>query len=280
MKRYVSIFSMRALLYAALISTIIYGCANLSSIREFADISSKTAEHTKLVNDYVESPSNQRKYQPESQHQELDRIAKNRSKQKEALLLRHLLIEEYMDALGQLAADEVLTYDKEIDELGAAVEKGKFIEKKEAAAFSAIGKLLVKAVTDGWRQRKLKQLIDESNKPLQIVIGSLKQIVDEGFAGDLEIEKISVQKYYRAIILDSHDKAGITALEEWQLSKLNTINNRGKAIETYSEALLKISEGHQKLYDSRDQVSSKELLGQMSRYAKDLRKAYNALKDM
>ena len=280
MKKHVSIFSMRILLTAALVVTLSYGCANLSAIRQFAESASRTAEYTKLVDDYVQCASRQKKYQPENQHERLEQIAKERSGEKGALILRHLLIEEYMDALGQLAADQVVTYDKEIDSLGAAAKQGKFIDDEEAAAFSALGKVLTKAATDGWRQRKLKQLIEKSNEPLQLVISSLKQIVDDGFAGDLKNEEVAVEKYYHAIIADSHDKAGIAALEEWMTTKLETIRKRGKAIETYSEALVKIAEGHKKLYHNRNRVRSKELLGQMSRYAKDLRKAYDTLKDL
>ena len=271
---------MYVLLILFLLATFFCGCANLSAIREFADISSKTAEYTKLVDDYVESPSRQKKYQPPNQHSELDKITKKRSEQKAGLFLRYSLIEEYMDALGQLAADEVVTYDKEVDSLSAAAKGGKFVDDKESKAFSAVGKLLVTAVTNSWRQKKLKQLIKESNEPLQIVIDSLKQIVNQGFAGDLEIEKTAITKYYRAIIADSHDKAGIAALEEWKGKKLSTIISRDNAIKTYSKALNKISKGHQKLYDNKDKVASKELMGQMSRYAKDLRKAYDALKDL
>ncbi len=41
-----------------------------------------------------------------------------------------------MDALGRLAADEAVTYDKELDSLGNAVKGHKFTDAKEADAFA------------------------------------------------------------------------------------------------------------------------------------------------
>jgi len=198
------------------------------------------------------------------------------------LLLRHSLIEEYMDALGQLAADEVVTYDKEVDSLGKAAKEAKFVDEKEQTAFQTVAKILLKAATDAWRQGKVKTFVRESNTDIKVVIGGLKQIVDQGFLGDVQDEKEAIRKYYQRIISESTDKAGIAALTEWRETRIESLAKREKAIEAYSLSLEKIAEGHQKLYDGVlvDSIRSKELLGQLSRYAKDLRKAYDVINSL
>ena len=259
---------------------LITGCANLTAIREFADISAQSADYTGLVDNYVESPVRQKWYQPDSMHESLETTNKQRQEQKERLKLRHMLIEEYMDALGQLAADEIVTYNKEIDALGKAVQQNKFLDKKEAAAFSAISKVLVKAVSDNWRRRKLKNLVDKSNDSFQIVVGSLKKIVDEGFSGDIENERLAINKYYKGIIVQSNEKACIAVLNEWRELKNSKIEERKKAIKDYSTILNKISRGHQDLYDNRKKMSRKELLAQMRHYAKDIGTLYISIKNL
>ena len=268
-----------AAVVVGLIAALIYGCANLSAIREFAKISASTAEHTQLTNEYVQWPQTQKRYQPTGEYESLERMAAQRKLQEKTLLVRHSLIEEYMDALGRLAADDVVTYDKEVDTLGKAAKEAKFTDEKEEAAFNSVVKILLTAATDAWRQSKLKTFVKMSNSDIKVVITGLKQIVDEGFLGDLQAENETVRKYYETIILESTDKAGIAALSEWREVKLESIAKRRKAIETYSLSLQKISDAHQKLYDAVlvDSITSKEFLGQMSRYAKDIRTTYSAI---
>lgn len=256
------------------------GCANLTAIREFANISTESAQYTKLVDDYVQSPIRQKQYRPLREHEALDRIKTERAALQERLLLRHGLIEEYMDALGRLAADEAVVYDKELDALGSAVKEKKFVEAKEADAFATIAKVLVKGVTDRWRQKQLKELIATSNGPFQAVVESLRIVVESGFRGDLLNEKVAIQSYYRTLILESGDKAGIAALEEWRDLRLSAVEVRAKAIESYAKILKKIAEGHQKLYDGRNDLSKELLLRDMSRYSKDLKLLFNTIRNL
>lgn len=260
--------------------TLAQGCANLSAIREFANVSTESAQYTRLVTDYVGSPIRQKRYQPPSEYELLDRIAAERAAQGERLFLRHRLIEEYMDALGRLATDEAVTYDKELDALGNAVKEKRFTDAKEADAFAGIAKILVKGVADHWRQRQLKELIVASNEPFQVVVDSLRVVVERGFGGDLSNERSAIRRYYQNLVLESRDKAGIAALEEWRDLRLAAIDARAKAIESYAKILRKIAEGHQKLYDGRDDLSKELLLRDMSRYSKDLQQLFNTIRNL
>lgn len=260
--------------------SVLAGCADLSAIKEFANISSQSADYTALVNEYVAFPSRQKRYMPVSQHSHLTQIAADREIQKERLLLRLKLIDEYMQALGQLAADDLVNYDTRIDALGKAVSENKFADPKETGAFADMAKVLTRAATDAWRKSKIKELVEAANGPLQIVIKNLKQVVDEGFGGDIETEKATVQTYYRTLVMKSADPAGIEAVKEWEEVRLASITERQNSIRTYSQILTKISEAHQKLYDNRHEITSKILLSQIQQYAKDLGKLYKDIKSI
>ena len=96
----------------ACLALLASACANLTAIREFASTSSDAAQYSQLVVAYVDTPSRMKRYEPESQRPTLDRQVAERKAQQERLLLRQKLIQEYMDALGQLAGDELTVYDK------------------------------------------------------------------------------------------------------------------------------------------------------------------------
>lgn len=254
-----------------LVLVLAQGCANLTAIREFAGISVESAEYTRFVTDYVESPARQKRYQPPSEHEPLDRIAMERHTQQDRLLVRHRLIVEYMDALGQLAADDAVRYDKELDALGRAAKEREFVDAKETDAFAAMVKLLVKGAADHWRQRQLRELIGTANEPFQVIVQSLRIIVERGFGGDLLNEKAAMERYYNSLIAHSSDTAGIAALAEWRDLRLSAIEARAKAIESYGELLRKIARAHQSLYDGRNDLSREGLLREIRGYSKDLR---------
>lgn len=260
----------------ALLMVFVAGCANLGAIRNFADQSSDIAGYTKLVNYYVNAPKEIAQYQPAMGRQGSSSEL-TRKGQKEALLARHKIIQTYMDALGQLAADEAVVYDKEVTALGNALQNNQFMDKTEATAFIALGNLIAKAATDAWRQRRLRDIIKQGNAPVQAMVISMQKIVEKGYAGALEAESIAIGKYYAKIDAQSSDAAGKQALMEWKAAHLSVIETRWEEAAIYAKALGKIAAGHQELYNNLNRLDAKEVLDQMTVYARYLRDAKNAL---
>lgn len=256
------------------------GCANLAAIRQFAATSSDAAQYSRLVSAYVDGPARLKRYEPASAATDLDRRTAERRDQQERLLLRHKLVEEYMDALGALAADDLTSYDKDIDALGAAVRNAKFADQNEAKAFASVSKLLVTAATDRWRQRKLVSLIEEANAPFQTVMGALVTIVETGFVTDVSIERVALGKHYGTLQRESKDPAGLAALAEWQQLREAQLDDHDAAIRNYVVVLKTIAAGHQKLYDSRHELSRVEVQREIGRYTKRLKEAFNAIKNI
>ena len=257
------------------------GCStNLSAVREFADISSESAEYTKLIEQYVQSFERQKRYAPERFHEQLDKKKPIREAQAKRLLARQALIEEYMDALGQLASDNIASYDKEINDLGKAVTDNKFAEQKEVEAFTTIASLLTNAVTDRWRKSQLQKIITKANGPFQVVTKTLRNIVVKIFGADVKDERTALEKYYGGILATSADAAGQAALEEWKELRMGKLDERQRAIENYGKILSKISAGHQKLYDAQGEFSKDTLITEIRRYAKDLRKLINTVRSI
>lgn len=254
------------------------GCADLKAIQDFAALSADSAEYTTLVNNYIESPERQKRYQPESRHPKLEQMIQERAEQKSTLLLRHAVIEKYMAALGTLAADEAVDNTEELSQLTTALQTQAGANPKETEAFGKIAGILTKVASDRWRQRQLRDLIEQSNEPVQEILGTLRQIVGEGFIGDLEIEQAALRSYYTTLTMESTDPAGKAALREWQEYRSSQIADRREAIQHYATLLQTIATEHQQLYDQRHDLTNPNLLKQVGKTVKDLKKLLSLVK--
>jgi len=254
------------------------GCANLGAIRDFANTSSDAAQYSQLVSGYVATPARMMRYEPESQRPVLTRIAAERKAQEEPLLLRQRLVQAYMSALGQLAADGLTTYDKQLDGLGSALQAGKFADPNEATAIAAVSKLLVTAATDRWRQGKLVALIEQTDGSFQVVVGALVGIVERGFVQDVGNEREALNKYYTELQRTSRDPAGLAALGEWREMREGQIRDHEVAIQNYVVVLKTIAAGHHKLYETRHELSKAEVQAEIHEYTGRLKKAVNAIR--
>ena len=274
----VSFMKLKFLISSFLLLGLSQGCVDLKAIQDFANISAESAEYTTLVNNYLDFPNRQKRYQPADRHAQLDTMAQQRMARKSELLLRHEVIEEYMEAMGRLAADEIVDQSKELSQLTTALKTHAGANPGETEAFGKVAEILTKLVSDGWRQRQLQSLIKQSNAPIQQILKSLKQIVSDGFGGDLQNEGFAIQNYYRTLIAQSNDPAAKAALAEWQEVRVATLSDHSQTLHTYATLLDKIAEGHQKLYDERKDLAKKQLLEQIQQSAKELKDLLDTIK--
>jgi hypothetical protein len=112
------------------------------------------------------------------------------------------VILDYLDALGQLATDDLTNYDKELDAIGASVQNLPGLnteEKKEAVdAGTAIAKFLFRIATEAYRREQLKSVVVETDSNLQTLIAALNKAVKQGYInGVLNNEQTAVDNYYR-----------------------------------------------------------------------------------
>ncbi|MDH3505180.1 MAG: hypothetical protein OEZ41_04825 [Nitrospirota bacterium] len=257
------------------------GCTtNLKAIQDFANLSAESAQYTTLVDEYLEFPNRQKRYQPPSRYANLDAMAQDRATQKTSLLLRQSILETYMESLGRLAADEVVDNTEELGKLSSALEAQAATNPKEAEAYKKIAGMVTTVAVKRWRQRQLQDLIEQSNAPIQLILGSLQRIVSDGFGGDHQTEEAAIQNYYMTLTMESQDPAGKAALAEWKEFRMSQVHERSEAVQTYVKVLANISDGHQRLFDQRQNLSKKEVLQQVGDSVKDLRTLLETIKKL
>jgi len=254
-------------------------CVNLSGVQDFAATSARSAEYTQLVDAYVTSPAHVTRYAPADRRTELEEEARLREAQRGRLLALHLTVEEYMRALARLASNEVVDYDAQYDALGKAAQEANFVDQAQADAVGKVGVVLGRAVADGYRQKKLREVIEDTNEPLQVILGRLRAI-GASVGGETENLEVKARHYYQTAMRESGEAGTNALLAGWQYRDEQEIVRLRSSAESYGEALRAISEGHQALYDNRNHLHAAEIRRQMTRYAQDMRRAIDALRGL
>lgn len=269
---------------------LLAGCANLGEIREFGKLSSASAGYTNLTEDYLNAPDRQKKYLMVSETEakaKLEASAKERKKQSEKLKLYHKAIETYMKAIADLAGDQVTAYDKELGDLVDSATKASLIEKDKANWLKTIAGVLADAATNYYRQKKLSDVIELANAPLQNILQDLEKIMD-GYSASIDLEKRYFDSYYRQLLVMAKEKVskGSNIMKEPVAAQLLTdtrnaqeplFETRKKAVKVYKESLKTIAVAHQKLYDNRNNLSSDNVLSTIKDYSKKIYDAYKTI---
>ena len=308
----------RTLLPLACLLTFILlatGCANLQAIQQFAKSSTEAETYKAIVDDYAQVPERAKYYIFAKNQSVFDQQKKERSDQVKALMDMQTVIAEYMKALGELAADDLVSYDKSIDSLTAGLKETKALNDTELKAFGSISKLLAKAMADGYRQKKLNEVITEANEPLQTLILAQTKFV-EIYIKDLDEEKKSIDRYYGEVIVsalqnnlqksqdvdqnvlekelkaldrhygdivigeinDPNQKGILILVRDNMQQKMDTISKKQETARHYIDVLKTIGQGHQKLFDGRYKLTSPGLLAAVKAYAKYISDMTNAVK--
>ena len=294
MKRSTSIPNARRLLIALALlgSPGLWACAaNLQAVRDFAKTSAATAEYPQVVSNYAEAPIRMKRYAPARAGAALDADAKERAAQAANFEAAQKILVEYMSTLGDLAADELPNVDSQVDGLGKALEKAKFvgdgdaaIKKETASAASAIAKVLVRVVLDRYRQRQLVQIIRDTDPHVQVVVAGLREVVRTDFDRALRTEAEAIDKYFKEPIAAAQarrDEDAVPPLARIMLlDRMDVIEGRRAKLEAYAKALTKIGEGHAELNKNVDKLDGEALKQRLKQDAKDLRALYKAIQEL
>lgn len=197
----------------ALLAGPLAGCVDLGAVRSFAKTSAATADYQQVPADYAASTVRRESFKPFtavfSTQVPLTRAADIRRFGKaQAVLVA------YMNALGDLAADELPSVDPEMSKLADELKKANFLtftnpraQSKTLTAAGTIAASLIKIALDAKRQAELSRLIMASDTTIQVVVAGLADIVDKDFITSLQAEENDeAQAYFRKVEDGATDK--------------------------------------------------------------------------
>lgn len=264
-------------LVTIVLATVVSGCASFKEIKAFASLSSNAASYDAITRDYIGALDRRKQYQPQEFHGGLEAQKTRREAQRASLDLLQQTVVDYMEGLGGLATGEIRTYDKSLKELSSNLNEATLLTNDEQEAVTALSIMLARAATTAYRQRQIKNLIQDANQPLQDVIKATRKIVSKGVIADLKVEFALVERYYDNLMLapDSPEEPlAMSLAQEVKVEALGRVHSRIRSAQAYDYVLERISMGHQYLYDNRELIGNDELDRQLRPYIDELRGAY------
>ena len=286
-------FSKKRLTFSGLIlllmifSILLSGCTDLKSIGNFANLSIDLTIFTSLTNDFSKSIERQKRYEDKSHYETLDAILKERQAIQPGILAIHKAVAGYMSVIGQLASDQTTAYDTSLDQVTETLatiinrEGTPFFDSKQINSIEALTKLLANGVAENYRQNRLAHMIGASNRDFQILIQALMQFC-QLYIDSLKTERSAIFNYYESVIKNAEanppQQACLELLRDSYEGKLDNIDQKITDAQTYVTLLSKIASGHQKLYDNRNMITSKQLQSDILVRGQEIANLYKQIK--
>jgi len=239
MHRWLSLFAAAAALAAS-------GCADLSSVREFASLSSSITGSSELSARWADTQERLRKI-PVAGDQPLSLQTDDRSKIHAETEKFLAAVTAYMDVMGQLASDEAPSVDSQVASLRGALSAlpNSPITQERVDAVGTIVSLISKPL-DAYRHTMVRQLIADADPPLQKILAGLQQLATLYREGAVN-ERKAVKDWMAAHLAASgKDTAGF--LSRRHLADVDRKYDEVEAgIDAYIKALRVIAARHESL---------------------------------
>ena len=261
---------------AFLLAILLVGCwANLSAVRDYAGESARLSAYSELTKRFRDTYEREQPYvsgKADSLAQEND---KRRKAAYEDLMKIQQRVSLYMQTLATLAGDETFDISKDVGALagGITTYPDFGINEKQANAISSISKIIAKWITSSSQERAVREMVREGDPHLQISLEGMLALI----------------RYYRET--NSNEKKAVLGFFEMEipfadapkdrlLATLARAHVQAKTLEyktvqaKYIDAeqgIKSVAEGHKKLLDNIDRLSSDDVKTLMSKVTKDIK---------
>ena len=290
--------ALRVTFLGLLLGAFCTSCANLTEVAKFA-ASAKGActGYAAIVDDFADSATRRSLYVSDEEKPNVLKSAQVYKDEQAQMLAAQKPLVDYINALAAISTDATASADKSKSSgddsasgKGAGKDKSSSsgddasadptasnLEKlgmKPAEATAAVGLAgkVAAALTAGYRSNKTGKAIHDSNQDLQAYLQGLEHIVGTDYSLVLNNERIGATKYYDGLLHQYGDKeplAAITTRAQMQQA-LDGIDKREQAAQAYVKILTDIGEGHQKLYDAGEKLSTAQLFSIVEPYVLDI----------
>ncbi len=258
------------------VSLLIMGCSTISRINDYSTSAVKTLKKYEELNYTFGRACRDKCYLEQVRNLQFIEIDCNCVGEKTADSITSVLysaVNGYFAGLHKLSADHVTTFKTQA--LTKQLKNGKFgdftIGKPEVDAYAKLATLLLRAFTDGYRNKELKNYIEGANEPVQVLISALEYNLANNLAGKINVHKSRIQSTYFDLFQDSslsaYEKKKI--IDDYNIH-LDEADFHLMQIVSFTKGLKSIRAGHQKLFDNRNKLKARELKDLLAQYASDL----------
>jgi hypothetical protein len=254
---------------------ILISCTNLKEVRDYASESAKLSAYTELTTRFRDTYEREQPYL----YDEADRLAQANDKKRKAayndLLQIHKTVSLYMTTLASLAGEDTFDLTKEVDSLANGIKTYPDIgiDEKQVNAISNITKIITKWITSSYQENAVRDMLKESNTDLQTTLNGMLSIVSYYKRTNYNERKdvLGIFEIGLPFTTDPKDRLLAILARVNQQSKIAEYNNAEQKYNDAEKGIKSIIEGHKKLLENVDHLSSDEAKVIISKFAKDIK---------
>jgi hypothetical protein len=240
---------------AALVMT---SCVDLTEVTKFAAQSSNAKSSlTALVADFKDTCERRNQFAPsDAAPQDCSKYPPLAS----GTLAAQDVLLKYMSALGTLSSDQKVTFDQDLKALPDKL-KSSGLDEKQVTAATTLASKLADAALNGYRREKIAQLVGEENEDVHTLTSALSKIIGTDYKNLLSNESSSMDSFYKSALMKESSTQRLDAIlvtNQWRSQQVE-LTKKLNAAEAYADIMKSIADGHQQLYDQRNNFAVKEL---------------------
>jgi hypothetical protein len=281
----------KTLFYLFLLTALLQVHTGCTSLREVSDYSVSAAKSLRTFEDMAYSFTKSCRERCMLEQLESGRLSASdcpcelEQQADSVMLMLYSATKGYFDGLARLSANNLTNYT--FDALKKSLTAGNFggvqISQNQVQSYAKLSGVLTKALTDGYRKKKLATYIGESNDAIITLLQALQFTLENNLTGRLDTKKSRLRSYYFDLATDAkttvYERKKI--IEEYT-SLVAGIEETKKQIRTYARALSLVADGHQQLFDNRAKLTVPRLRESLTLYAsnlQDIMAEFNKLKN-
>lgn len=263
----------RIIICLSLIS-LLGSCAGFKEVNTFAASSEKSINSYKSIA-YTFSGNCDYKCTQRSLENSVFQTAEKNCFCKDAILadknVNRLLsvLKSYFKGMANLSDNKLTAYS--FNAIENPLVEGKYIKKADIKPYTNIAGLVTMMLTDNYRAKKLKHVIETANSDVILLLEKTAAIIENNLVPTLSGRQSDIQQIYHDLYVasntSSYEKFNI---QKMYFLKLTSIAAKKEGLKKYSRVLSKISKGHQSLYDNKDKLKEKGIKKMIAAYADDL----------
>lgn len=265
---------------AALLLLLTASCVNLDEISKWAAESTKAESAlSNLAGDLKHSCERFNTFRPkDAQPRDCDQY----DKLGKSVIAAQSVLLNYMQVLGSVASDKAVTFQGSLTGLPDKLKPAGW-NANEVKSTTSLASKALEAAVNGYRRKKLTDLVGSTNEDVQNVTTKLAAIIGQDYKQLLQNENDQMENYYQDALHSASADQGldkILVINLWNQQKAS-LADKMTAADAYAKMITSIGTGHQKLYDHRNDLSAKQLMSDLappiqdiSNCAMDVQKAF------
>lgn len=187
----------------------------------------------------------------------------------------------YFYGLSDLSQNELTHY--KTDDFTKALSTGEFgpikLKETDVKAYSDISTLLLRAFTDGFRRKKIKEYVAQAHGPLLKLLHFLELNLAGNLNGKLEVQKSGLKNLYFDFVKDKKlSDYERTKFAEDYFQRISEITAQQKEMDTYVQVLREIAEGHTTLYTNASNMNDASVRKELEVYGRQMSNTVSSLR--